>query len=58
MKGIVFKQFSLGWDIEIREFWSGTGYHLPGNRSVVLSIKSRIEIETMKRKSLVFNERK
>jgi len=31
----VFKQLSLGMDEVIRDFWSRTGYHLPGNLSVV-----------------------
>ena len=35
MKGMVFKQFSLGWGIEIREVWSRIGYYLSGGSSVV-----------------------
>ena len=31
VKGMVFKQFSLGQGIEIREFWSRIGYNLSGN---------------------------
>ena len=31
VKGMVFKQFSLGYGKEIREFWLRTRYHLPGN---------------------------
>jgi len=30
VKGVVFKQFGLGQDIEIRDFWSRIGYQLPG----------------------------
>ena len=30
-EGYGLKQFSLGQGIEIREFWSGIGYHWPGN---------------------------
>ena len=26
VKGIVFKQFSLGWGIEIREFWLSVSF--------------------------------
>ena len=29
-----FKQFSLGKDIEIREFWSRIGHHFQGNWSI------------------------
>ena len=31
VKGMVFKQVSLGYDIEIREFGFRIGYHFPGH---------------------------
>ena len=31
VKGMVFMQFSLGWGMEIIEFWSRFGYYLPEN---------------------------
>ena len=34
MKGTVFKQFTLGYGKEIREFGSRIGYHFPGNQSI------------------------
>ena len=30
-KGMIFKQFSLGWGIEIKELCSRIGRHFPGN---------------------------
>ena len=30
VKGMVFRQFSLGQGIEIRQFWSRIGCHFPG----------------------------
>ena len=31
MKGVIFKQFTLGQGIQIRTFGSRIGYHFPGN---------------------------
>ena len=30
LKGMVFKQFGLGWGIEIRAFWSRKGFLITG----------------------------
>ena len=35
MNGVIFKQFSLGQGIEIREFRSRIGHHLPESCLVV-----------------------
>ena len=39
MKGRIFQQFSLGQGMEIREFWSRTGYNLPYKQLTVTGIK-------------------
>ena len=38
MKGMVFKQLSLGYAMEIREIWLRIGYHLQGK--LINGIKS------------------
>ena len=42
-KGMVFKQFTMGWGIETRDLGSRIGYHFQGNWSIGWRFESRLE---------------